>query len=374
MLKQSHSALDRYLKRLALETITPHLGRPVGVVPAGEYMQEMGFQRLGWRALRRRLIFFASGQTKYRLESLQPPGRRGLWLYFGEGQMGDALMDLAPRSMMQQQGFRMDLLTDSFIAKVFQQDPWFETVTADPSRLSEVPYDFAIVLSNKRRAIDHKRKYFKQLPWVSLLESFSGPDYHRAGYVAQRLADLLGLELTPSEFSEHSRQKLKPLMAPANFLLQVADVKNAIALCLGGVDPLRTFTQWVPVIRDLIQQGKNEFLLIGSDNGLSSAKQIKEQFGDSLRVHDYVGKCTIAQSHDLLAAAKGVICADGGLMHLAATTTTPMLALFSSTIRPEWRLSTREALAFSCSRSPDINDVNVQEIVEKICYVTNQLS
>ena len=69
-------------------------------------------------------------------------------------------------------------------------------------------------------------------------------------------------------------------MAPASPLSPVADVKNAIALCLGGVDPLRTFTGWVPVIHELVQHGKNEFLLIGSDNGLFAAQQIKEQFGD----------------------------------------------------------------------------------------------
>lgn len=374
MSHQTHSLLDRYLKHVALETITPQLTKPVGVVPAEDYMTEMGYQRLGWRALRRRLIFAGSGQAKNQLNSLAPVGKRGLWLYFGEGQMGDALMDLAPRSLLKDEGFRMDLLTDKFIAHVFQNDPWFENVTDDASSLTEVPYDFAIVLSNKRRSLQHKRKYFRNLPWVSLLESFSGPDYHRAGYVTQRLSDLLSLDLTPAEFSRHACQKLKTQMTSDDFQSQTSEIKNAIALCLGGVDPLRTYTGWSSVISELIQRGNHEFLLVGSGNGLAEAQRLQKQFRNSVRLHDYVGKCSIAQSHDLLAAAKGVICADGGLMHLAATTSTPMVGLFSSSIRPEWRLPSRPTVAFACASSADVNDIAPHEIAEKTCYVTDQLT
>lgn len=373
MSNQILSPLEIRLKQLALETTTPQLKRPVSAVPAQKYMAEMGYKRLGWRAVRRSLIFVLSGQAKSKINSLRTVGNRGLWLYFGEGQLGDALMDLAPRSLLQKQGFRMDLLTDKPIAHLFQEDPWFEMVTDDVSLLTGVPYDFAIVLSNKRRSIQHKRKYFKKLPWVSILESFSGPDFHRAGYATQRLSDLLGLEMIPSEFVCHANQKLRPRLDSIDFKFQTAQVKNAVALCLGGVDPLRTFTGWATVITELMQCGKNEFLLIGGDNGVSEARQIKQKFGNLAFVHDYVGKCSIAQSHDLLAAALVVVCADGGLMHLAATTTTPIVALFSSTIQPEWRLLSRPTAAFVCSSSPDVNDISPQEIVGKICYLTNQL-
>lgn len=367
-------SLDIRLKQLALGTIIPQLKKPVGVVPAAEYMTEMGFKKLGWRALRRSLVFATSGQAKSKLDSLKMVGKRGLWLYFGEGQMGDALMDLAPRSLLKNQGFRMDLLTDKPIAHLFQEDPWFETVTDDVLSLAEVPYDFAIVLSNKRRSIHFKRKYFKKLPWVSILESFSGPDFHRAGYATQRLSDLLDLELTPTEFSCHASQKLRPHQASTDFKLQTSQVKNAIALCVGGVDPLRTFTDWEAVIAELMRCGKNEFLLIGSDNGVSEAQRITQKFGDAALIHDCVGKCTIAQSHDLLAAARVVVCADGGLMHLAATTATPLIALFSSTIRPEWRLPSRATATAVCSSSPNVNDISPQEIVKKICCFKDQLT
>lgn len=365
MLKRLTSALDVRLKQLALATTTPQLKRPVGMASPQQYIAEVGHRKLGWRAWRRRLVFMASGQEKVKLNSLENVGKRGLWLYFGEGQIGDALMDLAPRSLLQAQGFHMDLLTDSHLVRLFQGDPWFAAVTEDVSVVAKVPYDFVIVLSHKRRSIQAKSKYFKELPWVSILEDFTGPNFDRASYATQRLSDLLALELNSTEFSGHARQKLKPQLASVGFEQETSQVRKAIALSIGGVDSLRTYTAWPQVMAELMRHGKNEFLLVGSDNGIADAHRIEQEFGSLARVHNYVGKCSIAQSHDLLAAVQVAVCTDGGLMHLAATTGTPMVGLFSAAIWPEWRLHARARVAFACSSTRDVNDVSAQEIVEK---------
>jgi ADP-heptose:LPS heptosyltransferase len=119
------------------------------------------------------------------------------------------------------------------------------------------------------------------------------------------------------------------------------------------------------VMARLVRHGKNEFVLIGSDNGLAEARRIELELGDSALVHNYVGRCSLEQSHYLLAAARVIICVDGGLMHLAATTPVPMVSLFSSTIRPEWRLPSRPSTLFACSASADVNDISPHEIAEK---------
>ncbi|MFI5447900.1 glycosyltransferase family 9 protein [Polaromonas sp. UC242_47] len=365
MLKKLTSALDGRLKQLALATTTPQLTKPIGTASPQQYIAEAGYQKVGWRAWRRSLVFMASGQANVKINSLENAGKRGLWLYAGEGQVGDALMDLAPRSLLQGQGFHMDLLTDPHLARLFQDDPWFASVTDDASVLAAVPYDFVIVLSHKRRSLQPKSKHFKKLPWVSILENFTGPNFDRSGYATQRLADLLGLELSPTEFTEHARQKLKPRLAPAGFEQETAHLGKAVALSIGGVDPLRTYSAWPQVMSALMCHGIHEFLLIGSDNGLADAQRIEQELGASARIHNYVGKCSLAQSHDLLAAARVAVCTDGGLMHLAATTATPVLGLFSAAIQPEWRLHPRPGIAFVCSNSADVNDASVQEIVEK---------
>jgi ADP-heptose:LPS heptosyltransferase len=313
----------------------------------------------------------ASGQEKFQIDSLGNVGKRGLWLYAGEGQVGDALMDLAPRSLLQAQGFHMDLLTDPHLARLFQDDPWFANVTDDAAVLAAVPYDFVMLLSHKRRSLQPKSKHFKNLPWVSILENFTGPNFDRSGYATQRLSDLLGLELSPAEFTEHARQKLKPRLAPAGFEQESAHLAKAVALSIGGVDPLRTYSAWPQVMAALMRHGLHEFLLVGSDNGIADAQRIEQAFGTSARIHNYVGKCSLAQSHDLLAAARVAVCTDGGLMHLAATTATPVLGLFSAAIDPEWRLHPRPGIACVRSNSADVNDASVQEIVEKTLLLCN---
>ncbi|MEO8022485.1 glycosyltransferase family 9 protein [Polaromonas sp.] len=366
MLKTFFFALDRQLKQVALATTTPQLKKPVSAASAQEYISEVGHRKLGWRALRRRLVFMMSGQAKVKIDSLKDAGKRGLWLYFGEGQIGDALMDLAPRSLLHAHGFSMDLLTDTTIARLFQDDPWFTRATDDISAVAKVPYDFVIILSHKRRSLQPKIRHFRALPWVSILEDFTGPNFDRAAYATQRLADLLELDLKPEEFARHARQKLRPSTAPTGLTQNAAKVGQAIALSVGGVDTLRTYKQWPAVMAQLALQGKTEFILIGSDNGLAEARRIELELGNSALVHNYVGKCSLAQSHKLLAAARVIVCVDGGLMHLAATTQTPLVGLFSSVIRPGWRLSpSRPLTLFACSSSADVNDISPAEITEK---------
>lgn len=372
MLSKLLSALDSRLKQAAIATTTPLLKKPVSTASSQEYMAEAGYRKLGWRALRRRLVFRLSGQAKFKINSLENIGKRGLWLYFGEGQIGDALMDLAPRSLLHAHGFSMDLLTDKALARLFHGDPWLTTVTGDVSVVAGVPYDFVIVLSHKRRSLQPKTRYFRSLPWVSILEDFTGPNFDRSSYATQRLADLLGLELSPAEFSRHARQKLKPGEVSAGLEQQTSQMGQAIALSIGGVDPLRTYARWPEVMTQLMRQGKNEFLFVGGDNGTAEAGRIEREFGNAARVHNYVGKCSLEHSQCLLAASRVAVCPDGGLMHLAATTQTPLIGLFSSAIRPQWRLPSRPATMTICSTSADINDASPQEIAEKILLLYDE--
>lgn len=371
MLSKLLSALNSQLKQAAVATTTPLLKKAVSTASSEEYLAEVGYRKLGWRALRRRLVFMLSGQAKLKINSLENIGKRGLWLYFGEGQIGDALMDLAPRSLLHAQGFSMDLLTDKALARLFHNDPWLATVTGDASVVADVTYDFVIILSNKRRSLQPKTRYFRRVPWVSILENFTGPNFDRSGYATQRLTDLLGLELSPAEFSRHTRQKLNRYEDSAG-QRQISQMDQAIALSIGGVDPLRTYARWPEVMSQLMRQGKDEFFLLGGNNGIAEAGRIEREFGKAAHVHNYVGKCSLEQSHCLLAASRVAVCADGGLMHLAATTHTPLVGLFSSAIQPHWRLPSRPATITICSPSANINDASPKEIAEKILLLYNE--
>ena len=67
--------------------------------------------------------------------------------------------------------------------------------------------------------------------------------------------------------------------------------------------------------------------LIGSANDQSIAAQITQQ---APSVEDLTGQTELAQAIDLLAASRAVVTNDSGLMHVAAATGTPLVALYGS--------------------------------------------
>lgn len=75
MLKKLTSALDGRLKQLALATTTPQLTKPIGTASPQQYIAEAGYQKVGWRAWRRSLVFMASGQANVKINSLENAGK-----------------------------------------------------------------------------------------------------------------------------------------------------------------------------------------------------------------------------------------------------------------------------------------------------------
>ena len=67
--------------------------------------------------------------------------------------------------------------------------------------------------------------------------------------------------------------------------------------------------------------------LIGSANDQPIAAQITQQ---APSVEDLTGQTELAQAIDLLAASRAVVANDSGLMHVAAATGTPLVALYGS--------------------------------------------
>ena len=363
-------ALDSFLLKKALHASTPRLTRPVGVALARDYIEQKGARRLGWRALRKEVAYFLSGQRELQRQRIDPSWKRGIFLHFGAEQIGDSLMDLAPRSLLHQAGPRMDLFSSPSITELFQGDPWFGKVTCKPDDLICSQYDFAIVLSNRHSSLQPKSRYFGNLPWVSIHESFSGPDFDRAGYATQRLCDLLGTHLTRQDFEYHASQKMTASAAT----LEPPAASGAdpfIAICVGGVDARRVYLKWDAVIDGLIARGHRNFKLIGSTNGVAAAKRLENQFRGAANLENHAGHTGIHQAQKLLANATAVACCDGGLMHVAATTLTPLVALFGNTIQPAWRLRGANLARAMSSTSSNVNDIDPQDVVRRLSFLTS---
>jgi heptosyltransferase-2 len=116
-----------------------------------------------------------------------------------------------------------------------------------------------------------------------------------------------------------------PLPAPR---LRVTDNRTAarfgiagdyVALCPGAeYGPAK---RW-PYFRELSRQLPAQAVILGAASDLGAAQ--------GMQGIDLVGKTTLDEAIDLIAGARAVVTNDSGLMHVAAATGTPQLALFGS--------------------------------------------
>ncbi len=305
-------------------------------VPADDahFRASKGDLRAALRLLRRRLETVLSGQRRHERSRIDPAWRRALWIHAEAPQIGDALMDLAPRSLLVERGIAVDLLAPAATASVFDGDLHFRRVRVDPTRLRAGDYDFAIVDSRCWKALAGKRRACRALPWVSLKGDYLAYDYHRALLATRRLAGLLGVELDADAEARHACQKLslRDAAAPA-----AEPTPTTVALALGGVRAERTYAGWPEVAAGLRARGVGRFVLLGSENGRAMADAVRQRLPEGSCI-DIVGRCDLHATRQAMVGARVVLAADGGLMHLALTTPTPLVALFDAGIDPAWRL------------------------------------
>ena len=349
-----------WLERQALVSVTQPLSRNVDSNDS-HYRSEQGDEKLGWRHFRRRLQFAWSGQQKYLRDRMDPNWKRGLWVYKGIPQLGDALMDLAPRSLLHEQGICIDLYTDTHLALMFSGDPWLAQVYDDPGEIGKQNYDFVIVPSHKHRSLRHKSRWLPDVQWVSMHGFYTGPEFHRGKFATQRFMDLLDHDLTEQEFARHQQQKLGPLLAAEQDPARVI----RIAFALGGVDASRTYDHWLAVAEALLHSDKSiKFTLLGSSNASEVAQALMNSLAATGKVINQVNKTDIAQCRRLIHAHDLLVAADGGLMHLGATTGVKLVSLFHAGVTPRWRLSGRHLQSALQSQTLKVNDIAAPAIVD----------
>lgn len=357
------NGLDSTLRNWAMMAATQPLSRPVPGETASQYLDNVGYRKPGRRTAWRSCLLRLSGQRSFQRDRFPPGVMRLLWIYFGEDGIGDALMDLAARSLLSEFGFEVDLYTSASFATLFKGDPWFRRVGSDAADFQGSLYDCAIVLSNKARPLAPKQQSFPTLQWVSLHGFFTGPNFHRGLFVAQRLADLAGIKLCEAELLRHGRQKLIPL---PHVTMVERKLQRLITIAVGGAHQDRTYTRWHEVLCRLIAKGYKRFALVGSANGNGQAASLTQSLSGAAQIIDFTGRLTLAQTRAILDASSVVACPDGGLMHLALTTAASIVPLFSAEIAPEWRLPYRNTETALSSATDQVSDIAPDKVADMI--------
>ena len=351
--------LSSVLAALASRGVQQPIGQPVPADDAA-FVARKGAAKIAFRVLRRSAELAASGQRRSERAAIDPAWKHALWIHAEAPQIGDALMDLAPRSLLAARGIAVDLLAPPGIAALFAGDHGFGRVLVDEAAIAEGGYDFVVTDSRSAKALAAKRRRLAGLPWVSIKGDYLGHDFHRGLLATRRLGELLGAGLDAHEECRHSRQKLC-LDPPA-----AGDRPRRVALALGGVRSERSYAHWAEVAAGLCRAGATQLLLLGSANAKAARDDVVRRLaGQRADVLDLVDRTDLHGTWRALHDASLVVAADGGLMHLALTTPAPVLALFDAGIDPAWRLPLDFAGASLRAAGRDVSLIEAGHVVDR---------
>ena len=258
--------------------------------------------------------------------------------------VGDMVMAQAVVAALDTRGDSVDVLAPTTVAPIGHRMPGVSSVIEFPSRhgrldlamrwrmgkrLAGSSYDAAIVLPNTFKSalialfarIPERRGFVGESRRVILTHALA-LDVERWPRMVDRYAALVGESVI--------LPKLTADDANAERLVSAFDLDRPfVVLCPGGeYGPAKRWPEahFVGLARELAARHLKP-VVIGGPNDQAAAAAIA---ADSPAI-DLVGRTTLIDAVDLIARARGVVCNDTGLMHVAAALGTPVAAIFGST-------------------------------------------
>lgn len=319
-----------------------------------------------WKVVRRRALRELNlawhGQGPLVRDRIDPAvHKRILWIHQGTPQVGDSLMDLAARVLLKGQVQRLDLLTEAHLLDLYRHDEVFTQAASSASELHET-YDLVLLHSTSSRSVRDKLAHFRKIPFAHIQGFYTGPEFNRTLFGFYRMAQLLGSPLGVDKLNRMARPSMRPSPEEEAGVARLGVPAGSISIALGGVRDWRTYTQWVPVLKGLVEAGvRVPVVLLGSDNGLALRDEIVAA-GTGLKIIDRVGQHSLGEVHALMRRCSLVLCADGGLLHVAHTAGIPVVALFAGIIEPRFRVTA--ANRTHCLHGErSVDDVPVSDVV-----------
>lgn len=302
------------------------------------------FLRVLLKTAKRKLLMRALGQSALLREHIDASARDILWINLSAGSIGDSIMDLSGRVLLAAPGRRIDLLTHSRNADLYRHDPVFEQTFTDAAQAADRhrkhPYDMVIIDSFGTQGLRAKAAIARDLPFVGMWGFVNGYEIHRTIFSFRRIAALIGASSSHPDRSPHAGQSAHPVrpvqpMRPtlgASAWSLPEDVPTpaagSIALVMGGEWAFRTYAHWPQVAQALARH--HPLVLVGSGNGVQAAQAVMQALQEASCLN-LVGQLSLTQTAAALSHCRAVVCADGGLWHIACALGLPSVALFADT-------------------------------------------
>lgn len=243
--------------------------------------------------------------------------QRILWINWAAPSLGDSLMDLSARVLLQ--GRDITLLTHPKNAVLYMQDPIFKSVFSDPRALRKNVnvglFDLVICDAFSPRVLIKKLLVAPRTPFVGLYGYVNGFEVHRTLFAFARMKELLDIR---TELSHRVRPTI-------GYSVDLSPKTYDVCIAVGGEWSFRTYNHWLVVVEEILKLNLS-VTLVGSSNGASSATQICASFP---QVHSTVGLLSLKDVPSWIARAHYFIGSDGGLWHIAGSIPVPTVVLFA---------------------------------------------
>jgi len=309
------------------------------------------------------------------LERKPAPTDRILWLFSGKDHfsyrsIGDSIMDLSGRALLKASGRKVDLLTFHNLAELFSQDDVFERIYTNINQIDVGQYDHILFTIYTPRSIRLKIQYFYSKTFSSLWKYLQiNGQYNQITYSYAAINDLFNVGLTDDEINQIAKPYLITNQTTKKIVKSLDIADPYIVISVGGMDNSRTYEQWPEVLRlmDLKQEifKIKKVLLVGSGNGLEMANTLTNEKYETIEIVSYVNELPILQVAELINQATIFVGTDGGLMHVAHSTNTPTVTLFTTNVDPRYRL-TQSCHSFSIQSRRDVNKIAPVDIISEI--------
>lgn len=317
--------------------------------------REKGILKSAWRRVKRDLTLLLTGQRFLLRDQIPSSAKRILLIYRARPQLGDSIQELSGRIQLQAPGRTIDLYTEKVIADLYAGDTIFNTVFSDMQALQD-RYDFVILMTMSWKNIGPKVKSLPFAPFSVVYGYSHGIELDQLGLSYAAFSRMNGMERPPYCKAIFN---LKYSHAP------VPRDRHVIAIAVGGVGADRVYRNWPEVVERLILANDKDpdfrIFLLGSDNGRTDADEILQRMNHDPRIHDLVGRTSLEESFTALKRVSLLLCADGGLMHIATCAGTPLVSLFASVIHPLFRLK-KDAPAIALHAEREVSEIPPEQI------------
>lgn len=308
--------------------------------------------RLLWLRAKRDLVMFFTLQLAMVKIKVPQNAKRILYVYLGNPNLGDSIMDLSPRTLWAEKGLQVDMYTNSVIASLYKDDPSFHKIICQ-SRDLDVDYDYIVLQSYSWKCLKFKWRHYFFKPFVSLHGHYYGCEFNRLVFAEAAWRDVLEL---PKASSKNSCSAVFNLRLDHTSNEGMRN-RNKVALAIGGIVDWRTYANWVDVVLKVQYRLPDlEWVLIGSENGIAEAETLMQCELKNIKITNLVSHLPL---NDVFLQLKNVallVAADGGLMNIGRAAKVPIVALFAREIHPLMRFAPCDS-AYAIHASTSVTDI-----------------